>query len=130
MTVKQIRGLSKPKREAGMAVYTRGGDSLTIGSGELFLIRYGFKDGRLVLVSLDAHGDRNASAVLEALQAAYGPGEQENQFIRRYSWIGEKVIMTYSHPPHSENSNVTIIDKEYVQQESQRRAEKAENADL
>lgn len=130
MTVKQFRGLSKPKREAGLAVYTRSTDSLTIGSGKLFLIRYGFKDGRLVAVFLDAYGDENSNAVLNALQAAYGPGEQENQFIREYKWNGEKVIMTFSQPPLRRNSTVVIVDREYVHQEVQRAAEKAENADL
>lgn len=130
MTAKQIKGLTNPKREAGLTLYTRSADSLEIGAGKAFLIRYGFKDGRLVGVFVDIKGKDNSAAILAAFQAAYGPGDQENRFVQDYKWRGEKVLMHFRNAPGRSDSSVVIADREFVQREAQSESEKANNADL
>jgi hypothetical protein len=130
MTLKQIPGLSKPTREAGLTLYTRASDSLKLGRAALLRIRYGFKSGRLVAVLVDVMGAENSKAVLEALQAAYGPGEQENRFIESYMWNGQKVIMHFRQPPLQRNSYFVLTDRDYMVQEATKQLDEAANADL
>lgn len=130
MSLESITGLSAPSEEEGMTIYSRASDSLALGSGTLSRIRYGFSSGRLVMITLEASGAANSDAMLEAFQAAYGPGTQRNRFIKSYFWAGESVLMMYSRKPGQTDSSVAIGDKAFGMSVLKAREQKAANADL
>lgn len=130
MSVADIAGLTAMQDEAGLQVYRRASDSLTLGNGVLSSIKYGFKAGRLVMISLTADGSTNSNALLEAFQAAYGEGYKPNRFMKDYFWSGQLVQTTYSQRPGKADSWLTISDKAFMEQELKDRANKSANADL
>jgi hypothetical protein len=130
MAVADIAGLTATQDEAGLQTYRRATDSMTLGNGVLSSVKYGFKAGRLVMISLAADGSTNSSALLEAFQAAYGEGYRPNRFLRDYVWNGQVVQTIFSQRPGKADSWLTISDKWFMEQELKNRANKSANADL
>lgn len=130
MTVEQLSGVTEPVNEGGLVFYKRASDTLELGGATISKIRYGFKEQKLVMITIEASGASNSDALLDSFEAAYGKGVQRNRFIKQYTWISETVIMTYSRKPGQADSAVVIGDRAFALGELKSREDKAANADL
>jgi len=82
-------------RQAKTATYRRRADELRIGGAVVDGITYSFYDGRLYFISVRMTGERNAEAVLRALEAAYGEGIATGSHPNEHIWPGGDVFVVY-----------------------------------
>ena len=76
--------------------YEKTDEKLTIGDATVESIGYGFYNDRLYNVLIKTKGLLNSRAVLSVMEGLYGKGEQSNQFIEKYFWLGGVVNAFYS----------------------------------
>ena len=81
-----VSGLQHVKNDSGVALYSRRGDKLEIGGGELTEVLYGFYRDQFGYVVIQFAGTDSFYKVKEALFQTYGLGYQDNQFMHRYLW--------------------------------------------
>jgi hypothetical protein len=114
----------------GLTIVTRTSDRKELGKAKLEGIAYGLYEGKVIVITIIAKGD-NASAVLEALGAAYGEPEQPNKFIKDYIWRGSQVVLSYSLNEFSGVANCTMVSiplyEEYQQKQKQAAAAAADD---
>ena len=130
MAVEELSGVTEPSNEGGLVFYRRASETLELGGATLSKVRYGFKDGKLVMITIEASGASNSETLLDSFEAAYGKGVQRNRFLKQYTWLSESVMMTYSRKPGQADSAVVIGDRAFAVGEVKSREEKAANADL
>jgi len=75
--------------------YRRESDDMTMGSGRCSEIVYGFYKNQLYTVLLKTKGIIDSQALLGSLRAAYGSGDQPNEYLDRYFWRGTFVRVIY-----------------------------------
>lgn len=84
-------------------VFQRPTDALREGGAALSSLGYGFYKGQLASVLLVTKGLANSRALLQALQASYGPGVEQTGFRARgyvyYLWKGRVATMFYLEDP-------------------------------
>lgn len=128
--VAAMKGLKLRKKEGRNVVYSRAGDSKKFGGAVLEDIGYLFSNGELLSVVLLVKGDHNISATLDALKAGYGEPQQPNQFLEKYIWRGEKVVLIFDKNPVIDSAQVMLTSIEVLQRETERQASEAAGADL
>lgn len=87
--------MQEPTKNPNTKIYSRPTDELKIGAAELKDIYYYFYKNQLSDIIIHTKGLVNSKAMLAALQANYGRGEQYNRFIENYNWAGRVVTMNY-----------------------------------
>ena len=109
--------------------YTVSSGKKMLGEIPLSLIEYTFYKGRLIAIEFRAEGKENSSYVLQALRAAYGPGQESSI---GSMWEGENVRM-YSMAYQETNTYSIRIDinsqkmyRENIERLKRDRKEKAE----
>jgi hypothetical protein len=75
--------------------YVRPGETMRIGRAEVREIRYVYYRGGLTTVVIVAKGSENARALLDELEAAYGPSEMPKQSLV-HRWRGKRAVAFYS----------------------------------
>lgn len=120
----------KLEESKGLTIVTRTSDRKELGKAKLEGIAYGLFDEKVIIITILAKGD-NASAVLDALKAAYGEPEQPNEFIKDYIWRGSQVVLSYSLNEFSRVANCTMLSiplyEEYQQKQKQAAAAAADD---
>jgi hypothetical protein len=101
-------GMALIENDGQLKFYHRSSDDLTVGTGRLSGITYGFYKGRLMSVLLSTRGLVDSRALLATLQAAYGPGDQQNEYLEEYFWLGNVVRAVYSQKPISNDATADI----------------------
>lgn len=71
------------------------GSDLLVGDLVLNNVTYWFFQDQLYMVLLGTEEHSVAFELLAGLKAAYGPGFQDNQYIEKYFWHGQKVQVLY-----------------------------------
>ena len=92
--------------------YERRGEDLQLGDGVLQSVRYCFDRDALEAIVVVARGERNTAALLEALQAQWGPGEREEAAGHgaplRVLWAGRDASAYYGEPRGAELAQARI----------------------
>jgi hypothetical protein len=109
-------------------VYYRRSDSRKIGGAEVKGIYYTFYKGRLSSVSIITKGIEDSRALLAALQAQYGPGEQANERIEKYEWPANRVKMVYDQNIITDDATVLLISTYMAHQQGADNAAAAKRA--
>ncbi|GAB2954557.1 hypothetical protein GCM10027048_20010 [Hymenobacter coalescens] len=131
-TVASVKGLALLESKGGMRVYTRVTDSKKVGNFQVSRILYYFYRGQLSSIRLDTKGYLNSRGVLAAFQGLYGPGEQDNEYIEEYSWVGDRVVMNYEENSVSNNATIYLFSRSMLERQrvdEEKAAQKA-GADL
>lgn len=84
---------------AGTQIYVRPDEALAIGDARLDGVTYGFFQERLYFVAIFTSGRRNAQAVLNSFQAAYGPGAAVAGEAVEFVWQGSRVMLHFRQDP-------------------------------
>jgi hypothetical protein len=79
-------------REGHQDMYTRSGDSMTLGDASLRRMLYVFYQGVFSEVYL-ASDRGSGGAMIGAFRSNFGPGYQENPHIDRYLWDGSMAFI-------------------------------------
>lgn len=103
-------------------------DSLKIGSSNIKSIFYAFYIGKFYYAIIQTTGFENSRGVLKILQAKYGEGFKDNEYIEHYSWTGEKVIISYDENVITNDATTLFMSREIQSQESKDEEEAAEKA--
>lgn len=94
--------------EVGKDIYISTTEVLRIGELDLAEINYIFYKGQLSTIGIKTKGYSNSVGFLKILQAAYGPGEQDNKYIEEYWWKGQNVWMIYSQNSITDDARIVI----------------------
>ena len=95
-------------KDGATALYSLNGDELAIGDATLNALLYGFYDDQFFTVFIPFSGNSNARAILQALEAKYGKGSQQNRYIPRYMWgTTTTVTILYNYSDVSKEGSVT-----------------------
>lgn len=124
----EVKGLVKMGKDSGFDVYTRSTDKKAIGAAALSKIAYGFIEGKLAAVLIESKGKANADALLKTLQAAYGDGDQPNEFLQEFRWVGSRVLMTFKANMFSGDATLAIVSIPLVLEMQAKDAERAAEA--
>lgn len=101
-----LTGLKVVMRSGGNVFYSRPADNMNVGAAALENIVYVFYKGQLKSVIITTKGSANGSALLAALRASYGLGEQKNKYLEEYTWAGETVYMSFDQAPVTKDATV------------------------
>jgi hypothetical protein len=82
----QLTETSRSKE--GVEIYRRRDDKMNIGEADLNSIAYVFYRGQFSAAMIRSSGLSNQTALLRALQAQFGSGDQSNRYIPKYFWRG------------------------------------------
>lgn len=110
--VTEFKNLVKVDEAGDKVYYKRTTDDLKLGDYQLKNISYGFYKNKLYCVMISIEGYSNSRGVLGILQAAYGKGSQDNEYIEEYVWFGSVVYMDYDENSITKNSHVFITNNE------------------
>lgn len=91
--------------------YRKSNENLNFGAALLEKITYGYHDNKLFIIIIDMKGNLNAEHALNVLVEAYGPPEQENPYIEKYYWNGDKVLLVYEKNPALDRAKITLGSK-------------------
>lgn len=69
-------------------IYKRKNDKYSIGGAKLNKIWYKFYKDKFSAAIVTTKGTSNNSALIAAFKARFGNGNQPNQFIKEYIWLG------------------------------------------
>jgi hypothetical protein len=97
--------------------YYRRNDSKKIGGAHVSNIYYSFYKGKLAAVLISTKGIENSRALLDALKAQYGPGEQANERIEDYEWLANRVKMTYKQNVITDDATVVLMSTHMLYQQ-------------
>lgn len=86
-------------------LYKRSNDKLTIGATEV-TIYYSFYKNLFDALTINVKGYENCEDILNTLEGMYGKGHQSNRYIKDFTWIGKKVLLSYDYD--SVNNEATI----------------------
>jgi hypothetical protein len=110
----------------GIKYYIRKNDELKIGAAKLKLITYGFWQDKLCIVIVSTNDLVNWSALKDAVFQKFGEGCQENEYIEKYAWYGEKTGMTLEYNEISEQGSFIMLSDKIMRQLSAWNQRKAE----
>ena len=79
---------------AGIALYERPGDDLVYGGAGLSSIEYGFRNGRLAMVTLKVNSLLHYLLMKEEAFRRYGEGEELAGRTDSYVWKGDSTEMS------------------------------------
>jgi hypothetical protein len=88
--------------------YRRPGDDRMIGNAHLHEIAYAFYHDQFSSVILQTKGIVNSRALLSVLRQAYGPGMRPNEFMERYVWKGNRVLLYYDEQPITHDATIIM----------------------
>jgi len=94
--------------EIEKGIYKSTTEILNIGEYTLDEVAYFFYNGQLSTIAIRTKGYLNSRGFLSILQEAYGMGYQRNKNIERYSWLGEKVTMSYNQNSATGDASIFI----------------------
>lgn len=82
-----------------LTYYKRPDEKMTIGQAKIRELTYVAYKGQMCAVAIRTEGESSFSALKRAIEARFGRGEQPNEFISKWSWLGatsgrDQVIMT------------------------------------
>lgn len=104
-----FRGLTLVESGTNTKTCARATDAKKIGGAQISSIHYSFYKGKLLAVHLKTKGLINSQALLEALVAQYGPGEQPNEFLKEYLWPANRVLMSYKENAITNDASVIMM---------------------
>ena len=84
-------------------------ENLTLGKYKLQAVYYHFYRGQLEGIAIQTEGSTNSRGILKILQLAYGDGDQENEYIKKYEWLGEKVKMIYDQNSITDDATIILM---------------------
>jgi hypothetical protein len=108
--------------------YYRRGDSKKIGGAQVNSIYYYFYKGKLASVAITTKGIEDSRALLAALKAQYGPGEQPNDRIEKYEWLAGRVKMVYDQNIITDDATVVMLSTYMAHQQNTDKAAAAKGA--
>lgn len=107
--IKSFKGLVLLKSQKDTKIYERPTDSKKIGGAQVSSIHYSFYKGKLLAVRIATKGYANSRALLEALVAQYGAGEQSDKQAEEYIWNTTRVYMSYDQDPTTDSAIVFML---------------------
>ena len=123
-----LKGLVFVENDEDVVFYKRPTDKLQIGEAKLSGIVYGFYKGKLINILLKTKNESNSRALLLTLQENYGRGDQDNQFIEKYIWIGCRVFLSYDENLITKNAFAGFVDRSVMNQYETDKKTKAKKA--
>jgi len=105
--------------------YTRKGDLLRMGRAKLAAVRYGFFEGKLSDVLVEAKGRKNWLALKTACFEQYGRGFKANFYQERYTWSGETASMVMEYVEKKDLATLLIKSEKTYHQIRSKLREKA-----
>jgi hypothetical protein len=128
--IKDVSGMTLIEDDGeGFKVYSRSSDVLKIGSATLDTIAYAFYKDSFYIVFVKATGYSNFIDFRDAVFAYYGNGDQENEYIPKWTWLKYDVFIALDYNEFSEKTGFVMFYMPIKRIENADNEEKARGAE-
>ena len=93
----------------GTLKYTKSNENLKIEAANLFLVKYGFWQGKFCSASIYTINPVNWYGLKEATFEKFGAGYQDNKYIEDFFWDGPRTVMLLKYSEVTEQGYLVMI---------------------
>jgi len=93
----------------GTLKYTKSNENLKIEAANLFLVKYGFWQGKFCSASIYTINPVNWYGLKEATFEKFGAGYQDNKYIKTFDWFGTRTMMMLEYSEITEQGTLFLF---------------------